>query len=153
LSARSIRIAAKAVIVRGGHLLVIVKRDAEGEYFILPGGGQEPCEALDAAVRRECLEELGVAVDVGDLLCVRDYIAANHEFADQQANAHQLELMFACQVPDDYTPRMGHVPDEGQEGVRWLPLRELETARLYPAALKQVLAASTNGRRYLGDVN
>lgn len=139
--------------MRDEHLLVIVKRDADGEYFILPGGGQEPCEPLDAAVRRECLEELGVAVDVGDLLCVRDYIAANHEFADQQTNEHQLELMFACRAPDDYTPRMGHVPDEGQEGVRWLPLRELATARLYPAVLKQVLGGPTKGPIYLGDVN
>lgn len=48
---------------------------------------------------------------------------------------------------------MGHVPDEGQEGVRWLSLRELATARLYPAVLKQVLAATTKSRMYLGDVN
>jgi hypothetical protein len=48
------RKSAKAVIVRDEKLLVIVKRGAEGEYFVLPGGGQEHLESLPDALRREC---------------------------------------------------------------------------------------------------
>ena len=147
------RNSAKAVIVRDEKLLVIVKRGAEGEYFILPGGGQEHFESLPDALRRECLEEIGVAVEVGELLCVRDYIGRNHEFAAADPDVHQVDLMFCCRLPDDYTPRLGHVPDTDQEGVTWLPLDALETAHLYPAVLKTVLTSGARGPVYLGDVN
>lgn len=148
------RISAKAVIIRDHQLLVIVKRGPEGEYYILPGGGQHLFETLEDAVKRECLEELGVDVQVGELLFVRDYIARNHEFADQDPDVHQVEIMFACRVPDEYVPRMGSAPDTDQSGAAWLPVRELASARLYPAALKRVLAdGGGTMQAYLGDVN
>src|SRR5262245_56058956 len=53
-SAAMIRVSAKAVIVRDDKLLVIAHRDADGEYFLLPGGGQERFESLHDALRREC---------------------------------------------------------------------------------------------------
>jgi ADP-ribose pyrophosphatase YjhB (NUDIX family) len=143
----------KAVIIRDERLLVIVKRDAVGEYFILPGGGQEPCESMPETLRRECVEEIGVGVEVGELLFVRDYIGRNHEFAEQEPDVHQVELMFACRVPDEYTPRVGEAPDPGEVGVRWLALDTLAGARLYPAALKVALASRATSRVYLGDVN
>jgi ADP-ribose pyrophosphatase YjhB (NUDIX family) len=127
------RNSAKAVIIRDEQLLVIVKRDTEGEYFILPGGGQEPFESLSDALRRECLEEIGVAVEISDLLYVRDCIAKNHGFAASEPDVHQVELMFACRVPEGYAARLGAVPDIDQEGVTWLPLKTLEATRLYPA--------------------
>ena len=39
----------------------------------------------------------GVEAEVGELLGVRDYIASNHEFAATD-KAHQIELMFRCNV-------------------------------------------------------
>ena len=147
------RVSAKAVIVRDDQLLVIVKRDTGGEYYALPGGGQDDFETLPEAVRRECLEEIGVDVEVGELLCVRDYIARNHEFAAHQPEVHQVELLFSCRVAADCTPRVGEVPDDGQEGVAWLPLAALAAARLYPAALRLALAAPGRSGGYLGDVN
>src|SRR5262245_52087484 len=135
------RNAVKAVIIRDEQLLVIVKRDPDGEYFILPGGGQEHCESMPEALRRECMEEIGARVEVGELLFVRDYIGRNHEFAAEQPDVHQVELIFACRVPDGYTPRMGDAPDPGEVDVRWLPIATLAGARLYPAALKVALAS------------
>ncbi len=133
--------------MRDGKLLAIVKRDAAGEYFILPGGGQHDHETLHDALRRECREELDTTVEIADLLFVRDYIARHHEFAAVD-DAHQLELMFACRVPDDYEPTVGPSPDSDQVGVAWISITD---ARLYPAALKIALTRGTRG--YLGDVN
>jgi ADP-ribose pyrophosphatase YjhB (NUDIX family) len=147
------RTAAKAVIIRDRQLLVIAKRDAQGDFFILPGGGQNESESLADAVRRECIEEIGTDVEVGELLFVRDYIARNHEFANEEPNVHQVEVMFACSVPVDYVPRVGQLPDDGQEAVAWLPLDELAATRLYPAALKTAFRSRGPGATYLGDVN
>jgi len=145
------RVSAKAVIIRDDKLLVIVKRDSQGDYFLLPGGGQDTFESLHATLRRECLEEIAAEVEPGDLLFVRDYIARNHEFAAEEPEAHQLDLMFACAVPADYEPRIGQVPDNAQTGVRWLPFEELATARIYPAALREAILHPRVA--YLGDVN
>ena len=149
---RSIRNSAKAVIVRDGALLVLVKRGPHGPYFIRPGGGQEPGETLEAAVRRECREELGTDVTVGALMCVRDYVAANHEFAADHPEFHAVEFMFACQVPLEDQPIDGPAPDEGQERVEWLPLPELLTAPLYPQSLRSWLLEQDRPV-YPGDVN
>ncbi|AFZ65823.1 NUDIX domain-containing protein [Deinococcus peraridilitoris] len=150
---RPIRNSAKAVIVQGGQLLVIVKRDARGNlFYILPGGGQERGETLGDTVRRECREELGADVVVRDLLCVRDYVAAHHEFAAENPDFHAVEFMFACDLPDVTALGQGSVPDDGQEGLAWLDLNDLPGLAFYPAALGRWLLTG-GARRYLGDVN
>jgi ADP-ribose pyrophosphatase YjhB (NUDIX family) len=148
-----IRVSAKAVIIRDDKLLVIACHDSAGDFYLLPGGGQDKFESLADAVRRECREEIATDVEVGDVLFVRDYIGRNHEFADTEQETHAVEVMFACRVPDDYTPTRGAVPDPWQHGVTWIALDELPRVRLYPAALSAVLAARTSVARYLGDVN
>src|SRR5664279_5304494 len=110
------RISAKAVIVRDQRLLLISKHDAKGVYYLLPGGGQEQNERLDEAVKRECREELGADVEVGELLFVRDYIGRNHEFGATDTS-HQVELMFECRVAEAYEPAIGATPDNDQIGV------------------------------------
>jgi ADP-ribose pyrophosphatase YjhB (NUDIX family) len=118
---------------------------------VLPGGGQEALETLVEAIIRECREELGTLVTVGELLYVRDYIGRHHEFAAVDRDAHQIELMFACSVAENYESMLGSSPDAEQVGVVWLSLAGVSGARLYPAALKRALQDGTHG--YLGDVN
>ena len=151
---RPIRVAAKAVIIDTGRLLAVKNADREGFWYILPGGGQEPGETLHEALRRECREEIAVDVEVGELLCIREYIGRNHEFADHDADVHQTELMFACTIARGQTPTVGPIPDGNQVGIEWLDLARLDRYRLYPKVLKEVLGNPAGDRRvYLGDVN
>jgi len=147
-----IRLSIKAVIVREGRLLVLKCRDQEGIWYLLPGGGQQPGETIDQALRRECLEELGCEVRMGPLRFVRDYIAKNHEFAASDPDTHQVELMFACNLESE--PSFATQPDSMQEGFAWLEVTSLPGCRLYPRVLEQALGSpATNGVLYLGDVN
>ena len=107
-------------------------------------------------MRRECLEEAGADVEVGELMFVRDYIGKNHEFANQGTSAtfHQVELMFACTMSDPTQIRVGLVPDTCQVSVEWLALEKLDRYRLYPLALRPLIANHKPGMTvYLGDVN
>ena len=152
---KEIRNSAKAIILRNGCLLAIRNVDADGDWYILPGGGQQHGESLRDALLRECREEIGAEVRVGELKLVREYIGKHHEFAAQDGDAHQIEFMFECEVADDYIPRNGGVPDTYQTGVAWLPVADLARHRLYPKILKSVLqnGLSPAQVQYLGDVN
>ena len=150
-----VRISAKAVIVADGRVLLLKHRDSVGDWYSLPGGGQKHGETLEEAVRRECLEETGLQVRMGRLLFVRDYIAQHHEFADEDGEAHQVELMFECELVDGVTPVLGVAPDKMQTGVEWLKLSDLASCRMYPKAVARILAKGVplGGAVYLGDVN
>ena len=152
---KTIRTSAKAIIIRDNQLLVI-KNTTEGvDWFILPGGGQNHGESLREALSRECMEEASVVVEIQDIIFVRDYISRNHEFAETDNDAHQVEIMFQCTVSDDAIATPGCETDQWQTGVEWLPLENLADYMLYPAILKEALSKgiSTDHITYLGDVN
>src|ERR1041384_2355477 len=128
----AIRNSAKAIIIRDCCLLLIRNKDEEGDWYTLPGGGQNHGETLREALQRECQEEIGVHVRIGELRLVREYIGRNHEFAEHDAVVHQVEFMFECWVETSSTPVNGETPDAHQTGVAWIPLSGLQNCRLYP---------------------
>jgi 8-oxo-dGTP diphosphatase len=150
-----IRNSAKAVIVKQGKLLALKMQENGSVYYILPGGGQEHGETLHEALQRECEEELGVSVEVGDLLFVREYIGKNHELSVKHFDAHQTEFMFACSVEGDEFA-LGTNPDKGQVGAEWIPIDELMDYQLFPRELRQHLISYNHEGRsliYVGDIN
>ena len=151
---KPIRNSAKAVIVQDGRLLVIRLEDQYGTAYVFPGGGQEKGEELKDAVARECLEEIGQAVNVGELLHIREYIGKNHEFAEWDADIHQVEFYFACSLKNpEATNFEGSNPDDHQVAVEWIAIDELSQIRLYPKTIGELLLKSGSSSIYLGDLN
>lgn len=152
---KPLRPSAKAIIIRDGKLLALRMRDAEGLWYLLPGGGAEFGETLHEALRRECREEAGAEVEIGPLRFVREYISAHHKFAAEEPDAHQIEYMFVCRLADGATPGPGTAHDKGQLGLDWLPLDRLGDYRLYPLSLRALLTRMDDATApvYLGDVN
>jgi 8-oxo-dGTP diphosphatase len=152
---RKIRNSAKAVIVQNEYVLLTKNTDYRGVFYLFPGGGQEPGEELKDAVARECIEETGMAVEVGELLHIREYIGRNHEFAETDSDVHQVEFYFACSVETDGPePVMnGDLPDSNQIGVEWVPLKALPDLRVYPSSLGAKLAGLLTLPCYMGDSN
>jgi 8-oxo-dGTP diphosphatase len=153
--ARTIRNSAKAIIIQEGRILAIKAEDEKGDWYLLPGGGQEPHESLEETLIRECIEEAGVTVEMGPLRFIREYFSANHEFAAVDGDAHQVEFMFLCTLARGQTPHVGSVPDKGQKGVEWLELSRIEEYRLYPLTMRRCFRDVGNGSFpvYMGDIN
>lgn len=150
-----IRNSAKAVIVKEGKLLALKMHENGGTYYILPGGGQKHGENLHQALERECKEELGVEVEIGELIFVREYIGKNHELAAYHSHAHQTEFLFLCNTNQDIFIN-GIRPDKGQLGTEWLPINELLEYKLFPQALRTHLISyfdSGKTATYVGDIN
>lgn len=152
---RQIRSAARAVIICNGCLLATKMRDRRGVYYILPGGGQQPGETLEDAVRRECLEEVGLKVKVKRLLYVREYIGKNHTFSKRHRAFHQIEHVFLCEVDDPTGACPGVETDNYQIGVNWLSLQAFANIRFYPESLKPFFKPDGVDfpSLYLGDCN
>jgi 8-oxo-dGTP pyrophosphatase MutT (NUDIX family) len=155
-----IRVAAKAVVIDGGEVLLtrnLHPDDPDGEFYLLPGGGQHYGESLSECVRREVFEETGYGVSVAEVLLVRDYIGANHEFAAYEPDVHQVEVMFSCSVDRSEAPTEPTEVDDWQLSVEWVRIEDLADLRIFPRALAEFLVGSVRtglpGARYLGDVN
>lgn len=150
-----IRNSVKAIIIQEGKLLCNKNRDKRGVFYCVPGGGQEYQENLRDALVRECLEEISVAVEVGEMLFVRDYIGRNHNGQARLQRVHQVEFFFNCQIAENVVPQMGTGPDHYQIGVEWVPLKELEQRQFYPKDMIKWLLDLSNDNRpvYLGDMD
>ena len=156
MPSKPIRTAAKAIIIENGCVLLIRCVDQLGDWYLLPGGGQEHGEPLYDTLVRECREEASIVVAPGEMVMARDYIAARHEFAQEEGHVHQLDIFFICtRVSGE--PGVGDVKDEAQTGVEWVSGERLADIRIYPDAVKPQLLRMLRGlepeRRYLGSVN
>jgi 8-oxo-dGTP diphosphatase len=110
-----------AVIRRGGRILVTrrLPGGARGGLWEFPGGKVEPAETEPAALRREIAEELGCAVEVGDLL-----FRHSHEYPD----LHVDLAFYACALPAGAEPRC-----VGVAAVEWAAPRALGDYPFCPA--------------------
>ncbi|MBU1107709.1 MAG: NUDIX domain-containing protein [Candidatus Riflebacteria bacterium] len=154
MSVRPLRNSAKALIIRDGKVLCTRNCDLLGDFYLLPGGGQDHGETLKDAVVRECREEIGAEVEVGYLYFVREYISANHELAEYDDSIHQIEFMFACQLLEEPGSSNNISHDAMQTGIEWLPISELAKYRFYPSSLIEPLQnfpPAGFAQVYLGD--
>ncbi len=105
----------QAAIVRDGQLLLVqCTLPDEPPFWVLPGGGREVGEGDAEAVAREMLEELGVVVEVGQVL--------DDAPAEPPDGTYTRWRTFACHLTRGEPAACGR--DGGAEltAVQWLPL-------------------------------
>jgi ADP-ribose pyrophosphatase YjhB (NUDIX family) len=118
----------------------------------LPGGHQEPGEALEQAVVREVYEETAAKVSVLDLVRVYEHIYPSRK--EQGVVNHSVEFAFLCRIDGFYQPEMGKHPDPHQVAVEWIDMGSLKGLSFYPARLAEILTTFkfTNQKIYSGDM-
>jgi len=115
-----------AVILDGNRVL-LVRRGQEpmkGEWSI-PGGGLELGEAIDAAVRREVLEETGLLVETQAIVEVLDKIVTE----DGHVRFHYVLIDYLCRVQGGALK-----PGSDADDVRWVRHEELNSHGIYRLA-------------------
>lgn len=144
---RRIRNSAKALVVVESRVLVLRIRTAEKEFYILPGGGQQPDELLIDAVKRECAEETGIDVAPRELAFVVESLRGEP--------FHRVDLVFTCDYLDVAKEAVAH-EDKDQIGIAWLSIENLMNEPLYPRKLRsQIVKLHRKGsiEVYLGVEN
>ena len=152
-----IRNSAKAIIIQGDKVLLTKNQDNDGYFYLFPGGGQEHGETLRQALIRECMEEVGQQVEIGELLHVREYIGKNHEYASDDFDVHQVEYYFISKIVNETKGNIEPTnPDSHQVGIEWIAINDLPEYRVYPKTLRKYIIKYLKGVKspvYLGDIN
>ena len=136
---RQIRNAAKALIIKDGKMLAIKISDGKEEWYIMPGGGQNAEELLPEAACREVAEEMGIQVNVKDLVFVVEGVHGE--------NFHRVDLVFLC----EYAGKIENPvlqKDTDQAGYVWLDIQSLNRAPLFPSKLRCQIMNLYEGKQY-----
>lgn len=141
-----IRIAARALLLDpAGRLLLLCGRDPSrpdaSRFWFTVGGGLEPGESPQAALRREIAEEVGIRdVRIGSpVWLLRNRFAFNGRWFDQE------NTFYLVRTDETAVDRTGEDRDEREAilAARWWTLDELRVTsdRLYPLPLVPALTA------------
>lgn len=128
------KVRVSAVYEQSGEILCMKYLYGGKEVFSLPGGGVEKDMPLQEVLAKEWGEELGIKVDIGDVILVGEAPAGKQY-------PRTLHLIF------EVTEILG-IPKVQQEAtcsldVIWIPIKKLPDLPLYPDVGKQLYAYFT----------
>lgn len=110
-----------AAIIRRNNKILITRRFDNvhlAGFWEFPGGKVEPDEALETALAREILEELGLRIRVE-----YEYFSVQHDYPDRTVRLH----FFNCSIIEG-EPQALEVAD-----LRWVEPHELDQYQFPPA--------------------
>src|SRR3989344_5691276 len=122
----------RAVIIENGSVLLIHRIKEGEEYWVFPGGGIEKEDGGDdkLALKRECGEELGVNIEVGD-------------FFEKVVKGDTEEMFYFCTVTGGNVGT-GNGPEfkknsgyKGSHTPEWHPLQDFSSKKILPEIIKQ----------------
>jgi 8-oxo-dGTP pyrophosphatase MutT (NUDIX family) len=129
---------ARVVIVEDGRVALIERVRDGRRYYLFPGGGVEAGETPEQAAIREAHEELGVDVELGDLLYEEEFGGARFLYFAARIVGGE----FGTGLWPDHADRdaLARVKSGTHEPV-WLPIAELDGLDVRPRALVDLLNA------------
>lgn len=142
MKSRSPRLAARAILLHEGRLLLVnAYPGGQSDLWCAPGGGVEPGRSLPDNLCREVHEETGLQIAVGPLALV-------NEFHDPKSGFHQVDLYFratitAGRIDPAWTDPAGVVTRR-----RFFSPDELAHIRLKPDSLPEVAFSQNPAAHY-----
>jgi len=128
---------ARAIIIDDHKVLTIKRTKPNQTYWAIPGGGVEAGETNEQALIREIKEEIGLVIEVGELL-----LKVN---STKPETFGQTEYFYACNIVSG-TIGSGDGPEFqansnyiGSYDFEWLNIQSLADIDLRPGAIKDWL--------------
>ncbi len=137
------RIRPAALIIENNHILLLAYHYEAGTKFGLPGGNVDMGENFDQTVRRELEEELGIEVEVGEMIALGQV----HATDDFSACVH---VIFEGDI-------VGGIPqlqpgETTADDLVWVPVDKISELHIYPAMNDAILDFVHTGKKgqYVG---
>jgi len=125
----------RAVIIDDNRILLINRIKKDQTYWVVPGGKIELGESKEEAIKRECMEELGVTVHVKELFMER--------ISDKPETIGHKEFFYLCDIVDGEIGT-GQGPEfnqsgfyEGEHKIVWVDLKKILDIDLKPEEVKE----------------
>lgn len=127
----------RAIIMKNDSFLTMKRVKSNETYWVFPGGGVEDGEENVGAMIRECKEELGVDVEVLELMFENSFV--------RKEDGEQREYFYKCNIiggelgtgdGPEYQENSGY---EGTHELEWINLGELKNFDIRPVEIKNGL--------------
>ena len=126
---------ARAIIIVNNKILLINRIKKDESYWVIPGGKVELGESQKEAVKRECVEELGITVRVNKLFIER--------LSTKPGMINHHEFFYLCDITGGKI-RTGQGPEfqieeayEGKYKISWVDFKKFLTINLKPKEVKE----------------
>lgn len=124
------RVAIRVLIMQDNKVLLV--KEADDDWWALPGGGIDHGETVETSLRREVEEELGVpAKDV-----VSDFQIVHYNIGNVVNGVPRMNLYFKVSVPEKMLKQTAHVTEW-----KWFTKDEFLKQDMHPSYDKAVLVA------------
>ena len=137
------RYRAAAIIVEDGCVL-FAGNEAE-DYLYSIGGAVHMGETAEDAVRREVLEETGVAYEVDRLAVIHENFFAEQTGSLQGKSCHEVAFYFLMKPRGSKELHSNSYTQGVRESMHWIPIAELDHYTAYPTFMKAYLQSEHTG--------
>jgi 8-oxo-dGTP diphosphatase len=123
------RIAAGAIVLHQGKILLVRYMEADGgSYLVAPGGAVEEAESLSDAAVRETQEETGLTVAARKPLAVEDLLCNRFRMC---------KTWFLCDVVAGQVHDTDGARQEGITQAGWFSKDDLRLERVFPSIIEE----------------
>ena len=108
-----------ALILKDGRLLMV--GNEKTDYYYTVGGRIKFGETSEQAVRREVLEETGVAMEIDRLGFIQETYFIGDAYANEGRLVYEIGYYYYMKVPEEFHPSSQHFTEEEQgEYLCWI---------------------------------
>lgn len=134
----AIRVRVAGVILNNAGELLVVRQNNK-PFWVLPGGTLEFGERLESCLVRELVEELNLSIAVNHLFAVNEFIQPSD---DERSGRHVVDHTFVATLLSDESVLVMS-DDENLNEVKWVPLDKVEQLPLMSPVIAKQLHGQT----------
>ncbi len=141
------RCRAAAILVENG--CVLLAGNANADYLYSVGGGIHVGETSEDAVKREVLEETGVAYEVERLAVIHENFFRERTKTEEELECHEISLYYLMKPRGSQKLHSNSYTQGVREEMHWIPIQDLDRYKAFPSFLKDYLTRPHDGVEHI----